>query len=1386
MSSRCRYSGLQPFQSDDVEIFFGRDPEISTFLSMILQDKLAILYGKPGVGKLSFLKAGVLPALQKNFLRSSEKSKTNIYFIQPDQYNKEDFKNLSDQICKQICNVEKIDELKKVLYSLPENENILWNHLKQKELAAGDEKNNYVFVFERVEELFSYPEHQIHWFKSNLNDLLADYAPNAVRSFLENEELNSTDPTKKNDFRILQKELPVRIIFSISTDEFYLLNRFRNFLPNIFKNVYELRPIAVDQLVEVITKPAALPVELTLSNGEKVKFKTNPFDFAPSAVDTIKNFVCYHNSSDRGETIFPDMFSLQAICSYCEQELVEKKGRSTISLMDILSPITIIEEYYTNVIKELNLSSHQEQKVTALLEKEMIYGDDKWRLVLYEKMIIEKYGISKELLQKLLEIRLISKEMDDSGRSSYQVKSDIIAEAIINVAKRRADELVIEPVDDDLPQLKQLTTEIEKNPKDYSGYKKRGDHYYFAKKYEEALADYETALKLKPDDLEVYNYIGIIYLETNDYKRAIKYFLQASKKSETYYQPLYNLGITYSQIARQKESRKNNNTAIRYFKKALKKNPAYVDAYNQIGMIYESYEEYEKAKDYYQKALNINSDYIEVKLNLGNICYKQNDLEQAQNYYEEILSVNPNFAEAISNIGLVFWKKNDLKNAELQIKRACELDPYFEVAFVNLTNLYIEQEKYDEAFAALNKGLSVSDEIIHQYFSIATHYKEKKDYDKAEECLNRILQISPRELDAASNLGILLYYRQKNTEALKVFEGIKKDHPDYYNAYINAGLVYERLDDINAAIDNFNQAYRIEEPNVLAPYNLGEIYRTTGNYKKALEMFEKVEEINKTIMNPQYDVRDRLGEMYNKLKQPDKAITVLQSFLKEVETDAPAFHHLAMAYEQKKDWKQAFNSFYGFLSNTDLAEIQLEDYKLYAKYYEKVEANDKQFTSELNSIQLNYLGLAYEYLEKPGKAFKMYYKAVEKDPSDYYPNFNLGYILESHEKYDKALEWYLKANKIDNKKIDAVFGIANSYYHLNLYDEAEHWYSEADEIEKDEPNVILSFGNIAYVKGDFTRAYDYYIKSLQLNKGDVIYNNLGMVAERLGYLEKAIEYNLEASKLNSSFSMPMYNLGLVYTIKREYGQAFEYLEKGLRKKPGSYGFSNLGLLYHKLGYKEEALIFLQKSITVEDAEDDSYFNFANIYYDNNEFDLAEIQLEHTFRTNKYHKPSQILKAKIQAQKGDLTGALQLFKAAELIDPADYFVKLELAVFSINTGKFNQAETILNELKGIKFENPNLLTSRITETYGKLYETEGKFSLAIEAYQNVISSEPKNEYILKKLIVLYENAGNKDLSKEATKQLHEVQNLIKKETYSWVHYSFFTDLLKEKSHVAYLP
>jgi eukaryotic-like serine/threonine-protein kinase len=62
---RCPYPGLHAFQESDAERFFGRADQIARVLDRLAGQPLLAIVGPSGVGKSSFVRAGVVPALKR-------------------------------------------------------------------------------------------------------------------------------------------------------------------------------------------------------------------------------------------------------------------------------------------------------------------------------------------------------------------------------------------------------------------------------------------------------------------------------------------------------------------------------------------------------------------------------------------------------------------------------------------------------------------------------------------------------------------------------------------------------------------------------------------------------------------------------------------------------------------------------------------------------------------------------------------------------------------------------------------------------------------------------------------------------------------------------------------------------------------------------------------------------------------------------------------------------------------------------------------------------------------------------------------------------------------------------------------------------------------------
>ena len=136
---------------------------------------------------------------------------------------------------------------------------------------------------------------------------------------------------------------------------------------------------------------------------------------------------------------------------------------------------------------------------------------------------------------------------------------------------------------------------------EYSNLVKKGDNFYIAKKYKEAIEAYSQAIELTNDDETTFLKLANLYRLTDDTKSAETFYKRALFVKPDYPDAWFNLGLVYANRGDLKESRD-------CFDKAIKIDAEYTYAYYALGMAYELDDEPQKAISNYEKYLNLETD----------------------------------------------------------------------------------------------------------------------------------------------------------------------------------------------------------------------------------------------------------------------------------------------------------------------------------------------------------------------------------------------------------------------------------------------------------------------------------------------------------------------------------------------------------------------------------------------------------------------------------------------------------------------------------------------------------------------------------------------------------------------------------------------------------
>lgn len=183
----------------------------------------------------------------------------------------------------------------------------------------------------------------------------------------------------------------------------------------------------------------------------------------------------------------------------------------------------------------------------------------------------------------------------------------------------------------------------------------------------ESIAEYQTALRLKPDYPEAHS----------------------------------NLGNALLKAGRIPES-------IAECEAALKLEPDYAKAHNNLGNALLEAGRIKEAISHYRRALQLKPDDAKSHYNLGNAWLKAGRLPDAITEYKKALAIDPNDAEARYNMGNGYLENGQLADAVTQYRLALKLKPGYLDAHTNLGNAFLEAGRTQEAIAEFEIVLQAS------------------------------------------------------------------------------------------------------------------------------------------------------------------------------------------------------------------------------------------------------------------------------------------------------------------------------------------------------------------------------------------------------------------------------------------------------------------------------------------------------------------------------------------------------------------------------------------------------------------------------------------------------------------------------------------------------
>lgn len=377
-----------------------------------------------------------------------------------------------------------------------------------------------------------------------------------------------------------------------------------------------------------------------------------------------------------------------------------------------------------------------------------------------------------------------------------------------------------------------------------------------------ATLEYEEALRLQPDEAEIYLKIGADFVIQGNMEKAKEYLVKAKELE-----------------------------------------PGNVRPYLLLAVIHTAKGEFPEAEALYEEALKHEPGNLKALTFLSDLFVIQQELDKAAEVYEKILRVKKDDAFIFFNLGIIYSKLDKLDKAEENLNKAIELDEGYIEAQMVLGYVYEIEGKYQEAIKQYNKVLAIDTLNKDAHLRLGQLYYHAGQADKAIEENRVLIRLDMDSPEAYLRIFSIHMAERKYGEAEAILLEAIRNGVSSGVIYVSLGYLAGVTGENRKAMDYYGVAADKEPDNPMYKFYLGAAMDRSGKRDEAIKVLESI-----VAADPQGipEAFNYLGYIYvEKNENLDRAIELIRKALEEDPENGAYMDSLAWAYFKKGMIKEA-------------------------------------------------------------------------------------------------------------------------------------------------------------------------------------------------------------------------------------------------------------------------------------------------------------------------------------------------------------------------------------------------------------------------------------------------------------------------------------------------
>jgi tetratricopeptide (TPR) repeat protein len=454
----------------------------------------------------------------------------------------------------------------------------------------------------------------------------------------------------------------------------------------------------------------------------------------------------------------------------------------------------------------------------------------------------------KELLKKVAVLEEKNRKSGKSKQKSTDLKKEFQAASrgltAGELLQKSLDLWIDGKLSDPRKSIEYMNEFIRLEPDFAMAYYVRGDAYADLGEHQQAIRDYDQAIRMKIGDVGVYNDRAVSYFRSGQHEKAMQDFDKAIRlkpEIEVVAKVYFNRGFFYAELDQFQR-------AIGDYNEAIRLKPDFAHAYGNRGIAYVYLEQYQRAIPDLDEAIRLepdSPDNAEIFSTRGFAYAHMGQHQQAFRDLDEAIRLKPNSADVYAIQGRAYLITDNRSEGCQSIIKACELGKcesyelvkgYCQSEWMNRINAMNDKEDWQGALECCRKWTIIEPQNVKAWYNLGYFYRKIKGYDDAIKAFRQAIRINPEEAGSWFSLGLTYTYELKRyDDAIEAYRQAIRINPNEAMFLFQLAIVHGKLKRYDDAIEANRQAIRINPGLTLAWNDLAINYLLTGNRSAALD-----------------------------------------------------------------------------------------------------------------------------------------------------------------------------------------------------------------------------------------------------------------------------------------------------------------------------------------------------------------------------------------------------------------------------------------------------------------------------------------------------------------------------------------------------------------------